>query len=108
MDWTVSWLHEGENSMIRRDGLITQLWAVKEFFLGRLNLGIGGGAYLALDRYRDPEKNGASDEFVAGIVTLTAGYRFDPQWGIRVSWQRIVTDYSRDTDVILAGIGYMF
>jgi hypothetical protein len=108
MDWTVSWLHEGENSLIRREGLITQLWAVNEFFDGRLNLGLGGGAYLAVDRYRDPEKYGASDDLVAGIVTLTAGYRFVPQWGIRVSWQRIVTDYNRDTDVILAGIGYMF
>ena len=63
LDWTVSWLEEGDNSMILRNGLTTQLWLM--------------GAFLAY-------------------------------WSFRAAWSRIITDYSRDTDVILGGIGYRF
>ncbi len=35
----------------------------------------------------------------AGIVLI--GY-------LRTSWNRIVTDYDRDTDVIMGGVGYRF
>jgi hypothetical protein len=48
------------------------------------------------------------DERLSGIVTLTASYRFDPHWFARLSWNRIVTGYDRDTDVILLGGGYRF
>lgn len=29
LDWTLSWLHEGDNRLIRRDGVASQLWVVK-------------------------------------------------------------------------------
>jgi len=38
-------------------------------------------------------------DFVSGIVAMTTGYRFLPHWGVRISWNRIVTSYSADTDV---------
>jgi hypothetical protein len=45
---------------------------------------------------------------VPGIITLTASYRFDPRWFARLSWNRVVTHYDRDTGVILLGGGYRF
>lgn len=45
---------------------------------------------------------------VSAIATFTASYRLRPQWCLRASWDRIVTNYDRDTDVIMGGIGYRF
>ncbi|MGE5172265.1 MAG: hypothetical protein ACM3MD_00395 [Betaproteobacteria bacterium] len=109
VEWTITWLYEGKNSVIARNGLITQLWAAKAFLEDdRLALGIGFGPYHGIDRYRDPHSSSAHDRFLSGVLTLTGSYGFHPHWGIRISWNRTITDYNRDTDVILAGIGYRF
>lgn len=105
VDWTVGWLHEGGNHIIRREGVTTQLWLVRPFFDERLTLGAGAGAYFVVSQ----ENNGGSDDDrVSGIVTLTGSYRFDPHWFARFSFSRIVTRYDRDTDVLLLGGGYRF
>lgn len=106
LDWTVAWLYEGDSRLIRRNGLTTQLWAVRDFLDDRLAIGVGGGAYFVVDRQPSPQQS--SDEVLSGILTLTGSYRFHPHWDMRTSWNRIVTNYNRDTDVILGGIGYRF
>ncbi len=74
----------------------------------RLVLGIGFGPYLAIDRYRTPLPGEARDSKFSWIFTATAAYRFSPRWDARLSWNRINTNYNRDTDVILLGAGYRF
>ncbi len=106
LDWSLSWFYEGDNRLIRRHGLASQVWAVKDFTDERLTLGFGVGAYCAVDRQAGHTPDG--DRIISAIGTLTGSYRFDPQWSARISWNRIVTDYNRDTDVILGGIGYRF
>jgi hypothetical protein len=108
IDWTLSWIYEGETDVLRRHGLITQLWAVRSFFDDRFSCSIGGGAYFALTHKQDQQGAGSDDERVSAIVTLSGNYRIFQHWGIRISWDRIVTNYDRDTDVILGGIGYHF
>ena len=108
MDWTVGWLYEGDNRLVRRDGLTTQFWAVKAFFEDRFTLGVGGGAYIVIDQYHHLVENRDGRQALSGIMTLTGSYRFHPNWGLRTSWNRIVTNYDRDTDVILGGVGYRF
>jgi len=107
VDWTVAWLYEGDNRLVRRNGLATQLWGTRAFLDRRLMLGIGGGAYVAVDQQTGPER-GSTNEVLSGIVTMTGSYRFHPHWAMRTSWNRIVTNYNRDTDVIMGGIGYLF
>jgi len=105
VDWTVGWLHEGGNHIIRREGVTTQLWLVRPFFDDRLTLGAGAGAYFVVSQENN---SGSDDERVSGIITLTGSYRFDPRWFARFSFSRIVTRYDRDTDVLLLGAGYRF
>jgi hypothetical protein len=107
MDWTLTWLYEGDNRLSRRNGVCTQLWAVRDFFADRLTLGFGGGLYFNVDHYLAQGRNGYEDE-ASGIATLTSSYRFDRHWDLRSSWNRIVTNYNADTDMILAGVGYRF
>jgi hypothetical protein len=108
MDVTVGWLYEGDNRLLRRDGLTTQLWAVRVFFNDRLAMGVGGGAYFALDHYSDTNFSKGKSRALSAIATFTGSCRLDDRWLLRTSWNRIVTNYDRDTDVILAGIGYRF
>ena len=109
-DWTVGYVHEGNTNLVRRDGLTTQLWATRAFFDDRLTLGLGAGVYFAVRQQSNTDVTGDNDtdDRFAGIVSMSASYRFGEHWTTRVTWNRIVTRYNRDTDVILAGVGYRF
>ncbi len=111
LDVSASWLNEGDNVLIRRNGLITELWPVRSFFNDRLSLGCGLGAYLAVDhRNEDPSGEGGS-AFASGIMSATVSlqnFSFDPNWTARFVMHRIVTNYNKDTDIFLVGLGYRF
>jgi hypothetical protein len=108
IDWTIGWLQEGDNHALRRNGVTSQLWLVRPFLDDKLTLGVGVGPYVAVDRYSHPQTGGESPDRIAGLVTLTGSYRFGSRLFARVSWNRIVTEYSRDSDVILVGGGIRF
>jgi hypothetical protein len=103
IDWTIAWLNEGENRLIRRNGILSQAWLVRAFLDEHLALGVGLGPYFLVDKFADEARY-----TVAGVITLSASYRFNPNWLVRLSWNRITTDYNRDTDVIMIGPGYRF
>jgi len=103
LEWTVGYLDEGDNTAIERKGITSQLWPKRSFFNDRLTLGVGFGAYLAVDKFRNPD-----DAFIAGLITLTGSYHLCRKFLIRISCSRTITDYNRDTDIILAGLGYRF
>jgi hypothetical protein len=107
LEWTIAWLNEGDNRLIRRNGLLSQGWLVRDFFDEHLSLGVGFGPYVLIDRYRSPSYN-ESEETVAGIFSLSASDRFLSNWLVRLSWNRVATTYNRDTDVLLIGLGYCF
>lgn len=106
IDWTVTWLNEGNNELIRRNGLASQAWYVRAFLEERLALGIGGGVYFNLDRRQvsetDPSEGRRS---LAGLATMSVSWRLGRRWTTRINWNRIVTTYSRDTDVFTFGVG---
>lgn len=107
VDVSVGFLNEGNPQLIRRNGATMQLWLVREVLASdRLVLGIGLGPYVAIDRYRVPTPGEGSNRKVSAIFTATAVYRLSGHWDARFSWNRINTDYNRDTDVILFGAGY--
>lgn len=108
MDWTAAWLYEGDERLIRRNGFTTQLWAVRPLLNDRLALGVGGGGYFAIEHYHDLINGKSSNKVLSGIFTLTGSYRLHPHWAVRTSWNRIITKYNMDTDVILGGLAYRF
>jgi hypothetical protein len=108
LDWTFAGLYEGDNRLVRRDGVMTQLWATQELLDDTLSVGAGAGAYFNLSHYHNPFQGPGSDRFLSGIIALTGSYRFTQHWAVRATWNRVITSYERDTDVILGGIGYRF
>jgi hypothetical protein len=105
VDWTITWLNEGDTRPIGRWGVATQLWGVRSFFDDHLSLGIGAGPYFARDKYSGGDGQRTT---VAGDVSFMAAYWFLPRLALRASFSRIITDYSRDTDVFLGGLAYRF
>lgn len=106
LDWTLSWLNEGDPEVIRRNGLCSQLWFVDAYMDNRLALGAGAGGYYFIDQKRParPGKEGTRD--LAYLISITAAYRFANHWFTRFNWNRVLVDYNRDTDVFTLGLGF--
>lgn len=108
LSWTVGWIRETHTVEVDRQGFATQLWGRKTFFRDRLGLGVGLGIYMFKDDARHPEYGVDNDIRAAGLATLTASYRLPWQFVVRTSWSRTITDYDRDSDIFLLGLGYRF
>ena len=106
VDVTVTWLNEGNPDVIRRDGIAAQLWLVDTFYNRRMTLGIGAGGYFYLDKKDPTGSQSRINSDLAGLISLTTSYRFAERWFTRVIWNRVVTNYNRDTDVFVLGVGY--
>ena len=99
---SVGFLHEGEAQLIRRDGVVLQGWLEPSFENDRFTLGIGYGGYFATDHYRSGEKD------LLAIIGTTASYRLGSHWLGRFEWQRVASRHSRDSDIVVLGLGYRF
>ena len=108
LDVTLGYLHEGSSKLARRDGITSQLWATRAFFNDKVTIGVGAGAYYAINENENSESPGPGSGKFSGLVTIAGSYRFTNSWDARLEWNRVVTRYDRDTDVIFAGAGYRF
>jgi hypothetical protein len=99
---SVAWLNEGDARLLRRDGLVAQLWLEPSFSGDRFTLGIGFGPYLAVDRYQEGGRR------TLGLLGTTASYRIGAEFVARLSFLRSVSRNDRDSDIILLGLGWRF
>lgn len=104
-DWTVSWINEGDPKIIRRNGLAAQIWAVDEYFARRFSVGFGAGGYWYFDQRRPRGTREDHEGEFAALLSPTLAYRFSPRWQARLTWNRVLSHYDRDADVILLGFG---
>ena len=108
VDWTAAWLYEDNPDLLRRNGAITQLWAVRPFHDDCLSLGAGLGVYIPLYGEMSLFHGENKSNLVSGVFSMTGCYRFYPHMEVRFTWNRILTSYNEDADVFLGGIGYSF
>jgi len=107
LDWTIAWLNEGNSRLVRRNGVVTQLWLVRPVWDERATLEAGVGPYVIVDTYGGGDTAGGYER-VAGLFSLGASYRLTARWRARVSWNRVFADNPYDTDVFLIGGAYAF
>lgn len=112
---SLAFVNEGNAQLVRRKGLIYEVWAEPSFWDGNASVGIGWGGYTAVDKSRP-----TTGRHISYVVSATMSARLPnllPIWqsttfgertDVRVTWHRIVTDYDRDTDILLFGLGYRF
>jgi hypothetical protein len=108
IDGTVSLINEGHSDIGNRQGAAVQVWLKDDFFDDRFSLGLGFGPYVTWNKYKENRAAGGAQNVVAGLMTMSMAYRFADHWIGRVSWNRVVTGYDRDSDIFLAGVGYKF
>ena len=106
LDMTVGYLHEGDRDDVHRDGITAQLWVTRAFFNDKLTLGVGTGPYYALNVSNGTPSESQSKGKFSGLVSISGTYRWTDHWDTRITWNRVVTHYNADTDVIVAGVGY--
>jgi hypothetical protein len=107
MEWSAGWLNEGRVGLVRRHGAVGQLWLLRPF-TDRTVLEIGGGGYLMRDRINRSDATEESKTHLVPIASIGMRYRLSLDWRAQFSWSRVITDYHRDSDVLLLGVGKMF
>ena len=111
VEWTVSALNEGDTGPVRRYGIATQAWAMTDVGNERFRVGAGVGPYflLGLRRHDQDGSRDANDkDRLAGVASLTAAYAVSPAWDVRLLLNRVFAERSRDTDVVMLGVGYRY
>jgi hypothetical protein len=100
--FSATWMKEGDARLIRRQGIIAQGWLEPSFNDDRWTMGIGFGAYFAVDEYRSEPGH------ISPIVGTTASYNITRHWTTRLNWYRVISNYDRDSDIVVLGFGYRF
>lgn len=103
VDWTVSWLNEGTSARTRRNGVASQLWLIRSLE-PRVELGMGVGPYGVLDLHDVPGRQ----SHLAGLVSIATRYHVNQRVVGEIAWHRVVTDYHRDADLLMLGLGANF
>jgi hypothetical protein len=106
VDWTASFIYEGDPQIVRRSGIAAQAWVVNTFFNDRYTIGIGVGPYVYIDRKNPRPGNPQNPAAIAPLVGLTFSMKVSDHWLMRFTANRVTTSYNRDADVILLGVGY--
>jgi hypothetical protein len=107
MEWSAGLLNEGRIGLVQRRGAVAQLWLLRPF-TDRTVLQIGGGAYLMGDRVNRSDAAEESKIHLVPVASIGMRYRISPDWRAQLSWQRVITDYNRDSDLLLVGVGKKF
>jgi hypothetical protein len=112
LDGTASFIYEGDPRIERRSGVAFQLWPVNTFFNESTQVGIGVGPYVFIDR-NHPVNSGTmvnvglkDPAAVTPLVSLTIARQLSDNWIVRVVWDRVVSNYNRDSDIFLVGLGH--
>jgi hypothetical protein len=112
LDGTASFIYEGDPKIERRSGVAFQLWPVNTFFDESTSVGVGVGPYVFIDR-NHPVNSGQTVNVglkdpaaVAPLVSLTIARQLSDDWIVRVVWDRVTSNYNRDSDIFLVGLGH--
>ena len=102
---SLTYVDEGDTWGDRRKGVAAQVW-LEDALNERASVGVGIGPYFLTDRPRFPD--GEKFPSVSMMISVTAAYAMTPRSTARFVWNRVSTNYDRDTDVVLFAVGYRF
>jgi hypothetical protein len=107
LEWSVIAMNEGRVGVAERKGVAGQVWLLRPFTT-RTVLEMGLGAYAMRDQL---DRNDANDDRrtrFAGLASIGMRWRIDDTWRAQLTWNRVITDYQRDSDVFLLGVGMAY
>jgi hypothetical protein len=112
IDGTASFIYEGDSDIARRSGVAVQLWPVNTFLDESTSVGFGLGPYFYIDQ-RHLQNTGQTGNVgfknpaaIAPLASLTIARKLSDHWITRVVWDRVISNYNRDSDIFLIALGY--
>lgn len=103
VDWTVTAINEGSTPQSKRNGVASQLWLVRSVSQ-QVEIEAGAGFYF---NAKVPDGEGQRSH-KAGLLSMGARYHLSKHIVGQALWNRVVSDYHRDADLFLIGLGYTF
>jgi hypothetical protein len=107
VEWSVILMNEGKVDAAERKGVSAQVWLLRPF-TERTVLEMGFGAYAMRDQLDRTDPNAERENHVAPIASIGMRYRISDDWRAQLTWSRVITNYERDSDVFLLGVGKAF
>jgi hypothetical protein len=106
VDWTTTFIYEGNPEIVRRSGQAVQVWAVNNFFQDHVTVGIGFGPYIYIDRKHPADAGNINPAAITPLASLSISERLSERWNLRLIVNRVTSSYNRDADIILLGLGH--
>jgi hypothetical protein len=107
VEWSVILMDEGKVGVAERIGVSSQVWLLRSF-TDRTVLELGFGAYGVRDQLDRTDAEAERVTRLAGLASIGMRYRINDTWRAQLTWNRVITDYHRDSDVFLLGAGVVF
>ena len=103
-------LDEGDAHVVKRKGVAGQLGLMREFLNHHADVGSRAASTWRAIRITLPRRTvaGATRTQVLGLLSMTMTWRLTRMMHLRAYWDRTLTTNGRDTDVVLAGLGWSF
>lgn len=109
-DLSVGYFDEGGLDSVRRDGIAAQVWLSQRSADGRWLIGFGAGPYFSRDFPEEERRNAGSSVTIRTSTrySMVVGRHIWGHWAGRLQWNRTLTRYHRDTDVLMMGLTYQW
>jgi hypothetical protein len=107
VEWSIILMNEGKVGTSGRVGVSGQVWLLRPF-TERTVLELGFGAYGVRDQIDRLDAEAEHVTRLTGLASIGMCYRISDTWRAQLTWNRVITDYHRDSDVFLLGAGVTF
>lgn len=109
-DVSIGYFDEGGLDSVRRDGIAPQIWFSQRSADGRWLIGFGAGPYFSRDFPAEDRRNAGSSVTIRTSTrySMVIGRHIRGHWAGRLQWNRTLTRYHRDTDVLMVGLAYQW
>jgi len=110
VDMSIGYFDEGGLDSVRRDGIAAQAWFSQRSADGRWLIGFGAGPYFSRDFPEMERRNSGSSVTIRTSTrySVVVGRHVWDHWAGRLEWNRTLTRYHRDTDVLMMGLAYQW
>lgn len=107
IDASLTYCDEGNIDSVKRDGVTPQVWFSKrssDLFV--LSFGIGPYFSRMFPKHDNSSENKSVNIRTSMRYSMLAGIDLWRHWSVRLQWNRTLTTYHKDTDVLQVGISY--
>jgi hypothetical protein len=101
ISYSIAGLYEGNTTLADRKGVMTQVWYNANF--NNWTLSAGAGPYLERDSLRDKRATN-----LLAVASVRATYKLTRRTNVGLNFNRVISFYNKDADIIMLGLQRAF